>query len=178
MEEALLRPRDGAHVHLIGICGTAMAGLAGLLRARGFRVTGSDEGVYPPMSTYLEGIGIRADSGFDERHLDPPPDLVVIGNAIRRGNPEAEATLDRRLSFTSLPVLVKELLLPGKRVAVVAGTHGKTTTSSMMAHILGATGEDPSFLIGGIPLAAGAPARMGGGPAFILEGDEYDTAFF
>src|ERR1700675_165531 len=112
-----------------------MAGLAGLLRVRGFRVTGSDEGVYPPMSTYLEESGIRAESGFDERHLVPPPDLVVIGNAIRRGNPEAEATLDARLPFTSLPALVSELLLPGKRVAVVAGTHGKTTTSSMLAHI-------------------------------------------
>src|SRR5206468_5030930 len=98
--------KDGAHIHLIGICGTAMAGLAGLLRARGFCVTGSDEGVYPPMSTYLESLGIRAESGFDARHLEPAPDLVVIGNAIRRGNPEAETTLDRRLPFTSLPALM------------------------------------------------------------------------
>ena len=173
-----MRLKEGGHVHLVGICGTAMAGLAALLRARGYRVTGSDEGVYPPMSTYLEGLGIRADSGFDERHLEPAPDLVVIGNAIRRGNPEAEATLDRRLAFTSLPVVVDELLLPGKRPAVVAGTHGKTTTSSMLAHILSAAGENPSYLIGGIPMGGGAPARLGEGPAFVLEGDEYDTAFF
>ena len=173
-----MRLKDGAHVHLIGICGTAMAGLAGLLRARGYRVTGSDEGVYPPMSTYLEGLGIKADSGFSERHLEPTPDLVVIGNAIRRGNPEAEATLDGRLPFTSLPVVVKELLLAGKRPAVIAGTHGKTTTSSMLAHILILTGEDPSFLIGGIPLGTGSPARLGDGDGFVLEGDEYDTAFF
>jgi UDP-N-acetylmuramate: L-alanyl-gamma-D-glutamyl-meso-diaminopimelate ligase len=174
----LVKLPEGGHVHLVGICGTAMAGLAGLLRARGYRVTGSDEGVYPPMSTWLESLGIRADSGFDARHLRPDPDLVVIGNAIRRGNPEAEDTLDRRLPFTSLPVLVKELLLPGKRPAVVAGTHGKTTTSSMLAHILEATGADPSFLIGGIPLGAGAPSRLGRGDVFVLEGDEYDTAFF
>ena len=169
---------DGAHVHLIGICGTAMAGLAGLLRARGYRVTGSDEGVYPPMSTWLESLGIHADSGFDACHLSPAPDLVVIGNAIRRGNPEAEDTLDRRLPFVSLPALVKELLLPGKRPAVVAGTHGKTTTSSMLAHVLSDAGADPSFLIGGIPLGFGAPSRLGRGDAFVLEGDEYDTAFF
>ena len=169
---------EGGHVHLIGICGTAMAGLAGLLRARGYRVTGSDEGVYPPMSTWLESLGIRADSGFDASHLHPDPDLVVIGNAIRRGNPEAEDTLDRRLPFVSLPVLMKDLLLPGTRPAVVAGTHGKTTTSSMLAHVLTATGADPSFLIGGIPLGEGAPARLGRGDVFVLEGDEYDTAFF
>src|SRR5262249_20085009 len=166
------------HVHLVGICGTAMAGLAGLLRARGYRVTGSDEGVYPPMSTWLESLGIQADSGFDASHLSPDPDLVVIGNAIRRGNPEAEDTLDRRLPFTSLPALMKGLLLAGKRPAVVAGTHGKTTTSSMLAHVLTAAGLDPSFLIGGIPLGAGAPSRLGTGDVFVLEGDEYDTAFF
>src|SRR4029450_11485613 len=168
----------GGHVHLIGICGTAMAGLAGLLRARGYRVTGSDEGVYPPMSTWLESLGIQADSGFDVRNLHPDPGPVVSGNAIRRGNPEAEDTLDRRLPFTSLPVLMKELMLPGTRPVVVAGTHGKTTTSSMLAHVLSATGADPSFLIGGIPLGAGAPSRLGKGDVFVLEGDEYDTAFF
>lgn len=168
----------GARIHLIGVCGTAMAGLAGLLRARGYRITGSDEGVYPPMSTYLESLGIHADSGFDARHLEPEPDLVVIGNAIRRGNPEVERVLDRRLPFISLPALVSALLLPGKKVAVVAGTHGKTTTSSMLAHILEACGEDPSFLIGGIPIGAGAPARSGKGASYVLEGDEYDTAFF
>ena len=176
--DTIVKLPEGGHVHLIGICGTAMAGLAGLLRARGYRVTGSDEGVYPPMSTWLESLGIRADSGFDAQHLHPDPDLVVIGNAIRRGNPEAEDTLDRRLPFVSLPVLMKDLLLPGTRPAVIAGTHGKTTTSSMLAHILSATGADPSFLIGGIPLGAGAPAHLGRGDVFVLEGDEYDTAFF
>jgi UDP-N-acetylmuramate: L-alanyl-gamma-D-glutamyl-meso-diaminopimelate ligase len=130
------------------------------------------------MSTWLESLGIAADSGFDARHLDPTPDLVVIGNAIRRGNPEAEETLDRRLPFASLPAVVSELFLPGRLVGVVAGTHGKTTTASMLAHILAATGGDPSFLIGGIPIGAGAPARLGSGPAIVLEGDEYDTAFF
>jgi UDP-N-acetylmuramate: L-alanyl-gamma-D-glutamyl-meso-diaminopimelate ligase len=173
-----VKPSKGAHIHLIGICGTAMAGLAGLLKARGFRVTGSDEGVYPPMSLYLEELGVRAESGFDQRHLDPPPDLTVIGNAIRRGNPEAEAVLDGRLPFTSLPVLLKEEFLLGKRVAVVAGTHGKTTTSSMLAHVLSSVGADPSFLIGGLPIGFGTPARLGKGDSFVLEGDEYDTAFF
>ena len=166
-----------ARVHLIGVCGTGMASLAGMLAARGYRVTGSDQEIYPPMSTQLRALGIEP-RPFAEQNLEPAPDLVVIGNAIRRGNPEAEAVLDRRMRFTSMPALLREEFLDGRRVSVVAGTHGKTTTTAMLAWILSATGRDPSFLVGGVPRNFDASYRLGAGPEFVIEGDEYDTAFF
>lgn len=164
-------------VHLSGICGTAMASLAGLLRARGHLVTGSDQDVYPPMSTQLEALGIPVRSPYAEANLEDA-ELVVIGNALSRGNPEVEAVLDRRLRHTSLPALVAEEFLRPRRSLVVAGTHGKTTTSSLLAFLLERGGRDPSFLIGGVPLDFGLSYRLGAGEHFVIEGDEYDSAFF
>jgi UDP-N-acetylmuramate: L-alanyl-gamma-D-glutamyl-meso-diaminopimelate ligase len=166
------------HIHLIGICGTAMASLAGMLKQRGFRVTGSDAAAYPPMSDFLAEIGIPVAQPFDERNLEPAPDLVVVGNAISRGNVELEHILDRRIPFCSLPQLLHEEFLRGKEVLVVAGTHGKTTTTSMLAWIFHTAGMQPSFLIGGIAENFGSSFHLGQGKHFILEGDEYDTAFF
>src|SRR3984885_12585391 len=169
---------DKKHIHLVGICGTAMASLAGMLKQRGFRVTGSDAAAYPPMSDFLAALGIRVAQPFDPRNLDPRPDLVVVGNASSRGNPELEQVLDQRIPFCSLPQLLHEEFLRAKEVLVVAGTHGKTTTTSMLAWIFQAAGLDPSFLIGGIAENFGSSFRVGQGKHFILEGDEYDTAFF
>jgi UDP-N-acetylmuramate: L-alanyl-gamma-D-glutamyl-meso-diaminopimelate ligase len=166
------------HIHLIGICGTAMASLAGMLKQRGFRVTGSDAAAYPPMSDFLQELGIPVAQPFDVRNLDPQPDLVVIGNAISRGNVELEQVLDRRIAFCSLPQLLHDEFLRGKEVLVVAGTHGKTTTTSMLAWIFHTAGLQPSFLIGGIAENFGSSFLLGQGKHFILEGDEYDTAFF
>jgi UDP-N-acetylmuramate: L-alanyl-gamma-D-glutamyl-meso-diaminopimelate ligase len=165
-------------LHFIGICGTAMASVAALCRERGFVVTGSDENVYPPMSTFLESRGIRIISGYCETNLTHDPDLVVIGNAMRRGNPEVELVLDQRRRMISLPELVRDILLPGKQSIVVAGTHGKTTTTSMLAWVLESAGLNPGFLIGGIPHNFGFGARLGQGKHFVIEGDEYATAFF
>jgi len=166
------------HIHLIGICGTAMASLAGMLKQRGFHVTGSDAAAYPPMSDFLQGLDIPVAQPFDPRNLDSRPDLVVIGNAISRGNAELEFVLDERIPFCSLPQLLHEEFLRGKEVLVVAGTHGKTTTTSMLAWIFHAAGLQPSFLIGGIAENFGSSFQLGQGKHFILEGDEYDTAFF
>ena len=166
------------HIHLIGICGTAMASLAGMLAERGFRVTGSDAAAYPPMSDFLQSLGIAVAQPFAVQNLDPKPDLVVIGNAISRGNPELEHILDTRVPFSSLPQLLHEEFLPGKEVLVVAGTHGKTTTTSMLSWIFEVAGKEPSFLIGGIAENFGRSFQLGQGNYFILEGDEYDTAFF
>ncbi|MFZ0773588.1 MAG: UDP-N-acetylmuramate:L-alanyl-gamma-D-glutamyl-meso-diaminopimelate ligase [Candidatus Sulfotelmatobacter sp.] len=166
------------HFHLIGICGTAMASLAGMLKQRGFRVTGSDAAAYPPMSDFLAEIGIPVAQPFDARNLEPAPDLVVVGNAISRGNIEVEHILDRRIPFCSLPQLLHEEFLRGKEVLVIAGTHGKTTTTSMLAWIFHAAGMQPSFLIGGIAENFGSSFHLGQGKHFIIEGDEYDTAFF
>src|ERR1700733_13233906 len=169
---------DKKHIHLVGICGTAMAALAGMLTQRGFRVTGSDAAAYPPMSDFLAELGIPVAQPFDARNLDPRPDLVVIGNAISRGNAELEHVLDQRIPFCSLPQLLHEEFLRGKEVLVVAGTHGKTTTTSMLAWIFHTAGMQPSFLIGGIAENFGSSFHVGQGKYFILEGDEYDTAFF
>ncbi|MGB2604299.1 MAG: Mur ligase domain-containing protein, partial [Candidatus Sulfotelmatobacter sp.] len=169
---------DKKHIHLIGICGTAMASLAGMLKQRGFRVTGSDAAAYPPMSEFLSELGIPVAQSFDARNLDPRPDLVVVGNAISRGNAELEHLLDQRIPFCSLPQLLHEEFLQGKEVLVVAGTHGKTTTTSMLAWIFHSAGMQPSFLIGGIAENFGSSFHLGKGKHFILEGDEYDTAFF
>jgi UDP-N-acetylmuramate: L-alanyl-gamma-D-glutamyl-meso-diaminopimelate ligase len=166
------------HVHLIGICGTAMASLAGMLKQRGFRVTGSDAAAYPPMSDFLEELGIPVAQPFDARTLDPRPDLIVVGNAISRGNVELEHVLDQRIPFCSLPQLLHDEFLRGKEVLVVAGTHGKTTTTSMLAWIFHTAGLQPSYLIGGIAENFGSSFHLGQGKHFILEGDEYDTAFF
>src|SRR6266705_245906 len=138
------------HYHLIGICGTAMASLAGMLQVRGHRVTGSDENVYPPMSNILEGLGIRLMQGYDAAHLTPAPDCVVVGNAIPRGNPEVEETLNRKLLYRSLPEVIKEEFIRGRRSRVVAGTHGKTTTTSLAAGVIDQAGLIPSFLVGGV----------------------------
>ncbi|MFY9644856.1 MAG: UDP-N-acetylmuramate:L-alanyl-gamma-D-glutamyl-meso-diaminopimelate ligase [Terriglobales bacterium] len=166
------------HIHLIGICGTAMASLAGMLQERGFRVTGSDAASYPPMSTFLKSLGIAVAQPFAEANLDPRPDLVVVGNALSRGNVELERVLDERIPFCSLPQILHDEFLVGKDVLVVAGTHGKTTTTSMLAWIFETAGLQPSFLIGGIAENFGRSFGLGEGKHFVLEGDEYDTAFF
>jgi UDP-N-acetylmuramate: L-alanyl-gamma-D-glutamyl-meso-diaminopimelate ligase len=169
---------DKKHIHLIGICGTAMASLAGMLKQRGFRVTGSDAAAYPPMSDFLRELEIPVAQPFDAKNLDPRPDLVVVGNAMSRGNAELEHVLDQRIPFCSLPQLLHDEFLRGKEVLVVAGTHGKTTTTSMLAWIFDSAGLQPSFLIGGIAEYFGSSFHLGQGKHFILEGDEYDTAFF
>jgi UDP-N-acetylmuramate: L-alanyl-gamma-D-glutamyl-meso-diaminopimelate ligase len=166
------------HIHLIGICGTAMASLAGMLKQRGFHVTGSDAAAYPPMSDFLRDLEIPVAQPFAAGNLVPRPDLVVIGNAISRGNVELEHVLDERIDFCSLPQLLHDEFLRGKEVVVVAGTHGKTTTTSMLSWIFHSAGLDPSFLIGGIAENFGSSFHLGQGKHFILEGDEYDTAFF
>src|ERR1700675_4691871 len=166
------------HIHLIGICGTAMASLAGMLKQRGFRVTGSDAAAYPPMSDFLASLDIPVAQPFAAANLEPRPDMVVVGNAISRGNVELEHALDRRIPFCSLPHLLHDEFLLGKEVLVVAGTHGKTTTTSMLAWIFDSAGMRPSFLIGGIAENFGSSFHLGEGQHFILEGDEYDTAFF
>ncbi len=173
----MTKPRH-THIHLVGICGTAMASLAGMLQQRGFRVTGSDAAAYPPMSTFLEELGIPLAQPFAEANLTPRPDLVVIGNALSRGNVELERVLDERIPFCSMPQILHDEFLLGKEVLVVAGTHGKTTTTSMLAWIFETAGLRPSFLIGGIAENFGRSFGLGHGPHFILEGDEYDTAFF
>jgi UDP-N-acetylmuramate: L-alanyl-gamma-D-glutamyl-meso-diaminopimelate ligase len=166
------------HIHLIGICGTAMASLAGMLNYRGHRVTGSDAAAYPPMSDFLASLNIAVSQPFAAKNLEPPPDLVVVGNAISRGNVELERVLDERIPFCSLPQILRDEFLVAKEVLVVAGTHGKTTTTSMLSWIFHTAGQQPSFLIGGIAENFGSSFRVGQGQHFILEGDEYDTAFF
>jgi UDP-N-acetylmuramate: L-alanyl-gamma-D-glutamyl-meso-diaminopimelate ligase len=166
-------------LHFVGIAGTAMASVAAMCRDLGLAVTGSDENVYPPMSTFLEARGIRIAHGYRESNLDHRPDLIVIGNAMKRGNPEVGRALDERLRYCSLPELVRERFLRGKHSIVVAGTHGKTTTTSLLAWVLESAGLQPGFLIGGIPNNfPDGGARVGVGPFFVIEGDEYDTAFF
>lgn len=174
----MLRRVTGNSIHFIGICGTAMASVAAALKARGMTVTGSDQNVYPPMSTFLSDRGIEVMTGYAERHLDHRPDLVVIGNAMSRGNPELEAVLERKLRYTSLPELLKEQFIRGKRSLVVCGTHGKTTTTSLLAWVFEHNGLYPSYLIGGIANNFGQGARFTDSEWFIIEGDEYDTAFF
>jgi len=166
------------HYHLIGICGTAMASLAGMLQARGALVTGSDEHVYPPMSTMLASLGIEVKQGYSPSNLTPAPDCVVIGNAIPQGNAEVEETLSRKLLYRSLAEVVKEEFIRGRRSLVVAGTHGKTTTTGIAAWVLDQGGLDPTFLIGGVAQNFGVSFRVTGSDYFVIEGDEYDTAYF
>ena len=165
-------------VHFIGICGTAMASVAVAMKERGYKVTGSDTNVYPPMSTFLAERNIEVMSGYAEENLSHNPDLVVVGNAISRGNPEAEVVLEKKLRFCSLPELLKEWFIRGKRSLVVSGTHGKTTTTSLLTWVFETAGRNPSYLIGGIPTNLGQGARFTDSEWFIIEGDEYDTAFF
>ncbi|SMF94952.1 UDP-N-acetylmuramate: L-alanyl-gamma-D-glutamyl-meso-diaminopimelate ligase [Methylomagnum ishizawai] len=166
------------HIHILGICGTFMGGLAILAKQLGHHVTGSDQNVYPPMSTQLAEQGIRLMSGYSPANLSPQPDLVVVGNAVSRGNPEVEAVLNLGLAYTSGPQWLYNHALKGAWVLAVAGTHGKTTTTGMLAHILEQAGLNPGFLIGGVPLDFGVSARIGGRRYFVVEADEYDTAFF
>jgi len=166
------------HIHILGVCGTFMGSLAQLAKALGHRVTGSDANVYPPMSTQLEQAGIELMQGFDPAHLQPSPDLVVIGNAMSRGNPAVEYVLDQGIAYTSGPQWLRDHVLQGKWVLAVAGTHGKTTTSSMLAWILEYAGMAPGYLIGGVTKNFPTSARLGDTPFFVVEADEYDSAFF
>ena len=166
------------HLHILGICGTFMGGLALIARELGYTVSGSDQNVYPPMSTQLEQQGIRLMNGYKAENLDPKPDLVVIGNALSRGNQEVEAVLNLGIPYVSGPQWLAEHVLQHKWVLAVAGTHGKTTTTSMLSWILEFTGFKPGFLIGGIPMNFGISARLGDSDFFVIEADEYDCAFF
>lgn len=176
-----LSAQNGAvhHVHLLGIGGAAMAPVAGMLKERGFHVTGTDVNVYPPASTLLRSLGILWNEGYREENLAPAPDLVVVGNAISRGNAELERVLDEKSPYCSMPQLLEEYFIPGHDSLVIAGTHGKTTTTAMTAWIFHTAGRRPDFLIGGVaPNFGDKSYGLGGGREFIIEGDEYDTAFF
>jgi len=166
-------------VHVLGISGSAMAPVAGMLKERGFHVTGSDVNVYPPASTLLDSLGIRWNEGFREENLQPAPDLAVVGNIVARGNPEIEYILDEKIPYCSMPQLLEEYFIPGHTSIVVAGTHGKTTTSAMLAWIFQVAGRRPDFLVGGVLRNFKEKSYgLGGGEEFIIEGDEYETAFF
>lgn len=168
------------HYHFCGICGTAMASLAVLLKKQGFKVSGSDSQVYPPMSTYLEQQGIQLNFHYAAEHLNPHPDYVIVGNTLSRGNVEVEYTLENRLHYLSLPELLKNQFIRGRKPVVISGTHGKTTTTALTAHLLDSGGLQPGFFIGGIPgnfkQQSARPAEVG--QPFVIEGDEYDTSFF
>jgi UDP-N-acetylmuramate: L-alanyl-gamma-D-glutamyl-meso-diaminopimelate ligase len=166
------------HIHILGICGTFMGGLAALAREAGHTVTGCDAGVYPPMSDQLRGLGIELIEGYGAEQLKLNPDLYVIGNVVSRGNPLVEAILDAGAPYTSGPLWLAENVLQGRHVLAVAGTHGKTTTTSMLAWMLDQAGLEPGFLVGGVPQNFGVSARLGKGNTFVIEADEYDTAFF
>ena len=165
-------------LHILGICGTFMGGVAALARELGHQVEGSDANVYPPMSTQLEALGIGLMSGYAAQHLQPAPDLVVVGNAMTRGNPAVEYMLDHGLRYVSGPQWLGETVLVDREVLAVAGTHGKTTTTSLLAHLLESAGLSPGFLVGGVPGNFVVSARLGEGRPFVIEADEYDTAFF
>ncbi|MFH1595775.1 MAG: UDP-N-acetylmuramate:L-alanyl-gamma-D-glutamyl-meso-diaminopimelate ligase [Pseudomonadota bacterium] len=166
------------HIHLLGICGTGMAALAGILKEQGYQVTGADEHAYPPMSDFLAGLGIPVVNGYGPENLEPAPDLAVVGNVIRRENPEAQAMLARDLPRLSLPEALNRFLVGDRQSLVVTGTHGKTTTTAIIAWLLYALGLDPGFMVGGIAKNFDSNYRVGQGPYVVLEGDEYDTAFF
>ena len=165
-------------IHFIGVCGTAMATLAAMLKQRGWDVQGSDHGVYPPMSDFLAKEGIRVLDGYRPEHITADLAMVVVGNAISRGNPELEEVLDRKIRYQSLPDAIRENFLWNARSIVIAGTHGKTTTTSLVGWLLTACGADPSMLVGGIAANFGGSYRIGAGRDFVIEGDEYDSAFF
>lgn len=171
-------PPPGSHIHLIAVCGVGMGALAGLLQSQGYRVTGSDENVYPPMSTYLAGLGIRVLPGYREENLERRPDLVVVGNAISRNNPEVQAIFRLNVPYISFPQALGIFLIGSKNSIVIAGTHGKTTTTALMACVLVKAGRAPSYFVGGIATDLGSGFKLGAGDWVILEGDEYDSAFF
>jgi UDP-N-acetylmuramate: L-alanyl-gamma-D-glutamyl-meso-diaminopimelate ligase len=171
-------PREVRDVHLIGVAGTAMAALAGMLAERGYRVTGSDSQLYEPTASLLKRMRVEVQKGFGPQNLVPAPDLVVVGNVVTRANPEAQALLESGLPYLSMPEALWHFFLSAKRVLMVAGTHGKTTSTAMMAHVLDAAGRDPSMLVGGVAKDFGSNYRLGAGGDFVIEGDEYDTAFF
>jgi UDP-N-acetylmuramate: L-alanyl-gamma-D-glutamyl-meso-diaminopimelate ligase len=173
-----MAPQQIRHIHIMGICGTGMAALAGMLKASGYQVTGSDSGVYPPMSDFLKEQGIEAASGYGPQNLEPRPDLVIVGNVITRKNPEAHGLAEAAIPYLSFPQALAHFFISSRTSLVVAGTHGKTTTSSLLASALHQAGLDPSFMIGGIVREFDANFRLGNGPHFVVEGDEYDTAFF
>jgi len=167
------------HMHVLGIAGAAMAPVAGMLKERGFQVTGSDVNVYPPASILLDSLGIRWNEGFREENVQPAPDLAVVGNIVARGNPEIEYILDEKIPYCSMPQLLERYFIPGHTSIVVAGTHGKTTTTAMLAWIFHVAGRRPDFLVGGVvPNFKDRSYGLGGGEEFIIEGDEYETAFF
>ena len=166
------------HIHILGICGTFMGGIAAIAQAAGHKVTGCDANAYPPMSTQLEAQGIKLIEGFAADQISLNPDVFVIGNVVSRGNPLMEAILDRGLPYISGPQWLAENVLRGRWVLAVAGTHGKTTTTAMLTWILDHAGLKPGFLIGGVPENFGVSARIGDAPFFVIEADEYDTAFF
>ena len=172
------RPPLGSHIHMIAICGVGMASLAGLLQSQGYRVTGSDQNVYPPMSSYLADVGIEVLSGFCAEHLSVRPDLVIIGNAVSRANAEAQAVLDQGIPFISFPQALGSFLIASRQSLVVAGTHGKTTTTALAAWVFTRAGLDPGFFVGGVPLNFGSGWGPGRGNCVVIEGDEYDSAFF
>jgi UDP-N-acetylmuramate: L-alanyl-gamma-D-glutamyl-meso-diaminopimelate ligase len=171
-------PASVHHVHLIGVGGSAMAALAGMLAHRGFRVTGSDAQVYEPTASLLKGLQIEVRSGYDPAHLAPAPDLVVVGNVVTRSNPEAAALIASGIPYVSMPEALWHFFLRERRVLMVAGTHGKTTSTAMLAEVLESAGRDPSMIVGGVARNFAANYRIGNGPDFVIEGDEYDTAFF
>ncbi|MDP9009794.1 MAG: UDP-N-acetylmuramate:L-alanyl-gamma-D-glutamyl-meso-diaminopimelate ligase [Pseudomonadota bacterium] len=166
------------HIHILGIGGTFMGGVAAIAKAAGFRVTGSDLNVYPPMSTQLEALGIEFVQGYGAAQLDLKPDMVVVGNALSRGSPVIEAMLDRGMAYTSGPLWLAEQVLHDRHVIAVTGTHGKTTTTAMLTWILEHAGLNPGYLVGGVPSNFDSSARLGAPPFFVIEADEYDTAFF
>src|SRR5436190_16849071 len=166
------------HVHFIGICGTAMGAVAAAMRAQGFTVTGSDASVYPPMSTFLESKGIKLNEGYRPENIPAEADLIIVGNAISRGNAEIEAVLNRKLYYLSLPEALKQFFLRGRHNLVVTGTHGKTTTTALLAWILQSAGLAPAYMIGGIATNLGQGASLHDSRHVVIEGDEYDTAFF
>jgi UDP-N-acetylmuramate: L-alanyl-gamma-D-glutamyl-meso-diaminopimelate ligase len=171
-------PKNLHHIHLMGICGTGMASLAGMLKQKGFLVRGSDQNIYPPMSHFLESLSIPILEGYMPNNLHPEPDLVIVGNVITKQNPEAVELLSLRLPYLSFPQALKHFTMKDKRSIVISGTHGKTTTSALVAWILEKAGMDPCFMIGGIPQNFQTNFKLGKGPYFVIEGDEYDTAFF
>ncbi len=171
-------PQPIHHIHLMGICGTGMGSLAGMLKERGYRITGSDQTVYPPMSTFLENLGIPVRLGYRAENLSPPPDLVIVGNVITRSNPEAQELIRLDLPCLSLPQALAHFFLNGKIPLVITGTHGKTTTSALLASLLDQAGLSPGFMVGGILKGFERNYQIGSGPYFVIEGDEYDTAFF
>jgi UDP-N-acetylmuramate: L-alanyl-gamma-D-glutamyl-meso-diaminopimelate ligase len=173
-----IKLKPGSHVHLMGICGTAMGGLAGLLKEMGYQVTGSDQNVYPPMSTLLEKLGIKIKEGYKKENLNPRPDFVIVGNVMSRTNEEVQALLEAGIPYTSLPDAIGKFVIEDRQSIVISGTHGKTTTTALMSWVAEQCGQKPGFLIGGKPQNFETTFRLPKGNYFVIEGDEYDTAFF